>query len=1135
VGSRAVGGAGQGGAVSPPPRDVCAQPAAPIMSRTMLRLRFLGPTSALLDGAPVDLGGPRQRAVLALLAAGRGDTVSTDRISDLLWRGDPPRGATASLQAYVSNLRRALEPDRAPRTPARILVSTPPGYALRLPEECVDAWHFEAALHEARELRPVQACAILREALGWWLGPALAEVADQEWAGTEIARLTELRLAGHEALIAATTRAGQSAEAVELAEAFTREHPLREEGWRLLAEALDACGRRADALATLDRARSTLAAEIGLDPGPGLAWTERALLHQPSNTQAAAETSGDPLFVGRGDELAALEAAATRAREQGGLVLVTGEAGVGKSALLARFAQRLAATGWIVLPGRCPEYDGAPPAWAWAEALRVCAERVPPPPDSPVRTLLETAAPTTAADATAGRFRLHQAVLSWLETAAGSAPLAVLIDDLHRADMETLALLEHVAAAAGRPFLVCAAYRASDADDRLTGTLALLAALAPLRLALDGLPPPDALTLARALCGDGLDQAALRTLAERTGGNPFFLRECARLGTGGQPGKAAGANPGEAAGAVPEGVRDVVRRRVARLPEHGAAVLRIAAVLGRDADVNVLIDAAEAAPDAVLDGLEAAVDAGLLVAPAPGRVGFGHALVRDTVYADLTWLRRARLHLRVAGTLERLHPEDAAALAHHYAQAQSPAAAERAVVHSLHAAELAEHRYAHETAERLYQQAVSALGLVPVPPGGRPERDERTVDLLGRLLRAQVRAGHAFEARGTRQRALDIARAAGRDDLLIAAFSAWTEPTPGKVRSYTDPPDAEIVDTVERLLKDGALDPATRCHLLGVLIQELAETGSARCIEAIEEQQALAPRTGDPLIEAAALGLLRRLTPRELHDGWDVAADRLRELAGTLDLPAYQWHAEQLGAIHAAAHGDPVALRRHLEDGLVLARRYQLAEPEATNRSALAMLAHIQGRFEEAEEHNTRARELLLGLGSHHANPTTWAALFTIRINQGRYEEAEACTRRMYPGFVPSAMVALALAGQGQTAKAASIYRYDMPVERSSAYSANLSMHSQLVVLTKAPESAHRLIEMLIPLRDHFGGATSLMYAFSPLAFNLGELYRLLGDEAAARREFEHAETVARRWQSPYWQRRAEAAAAGASADELGP
>ncbi|GAA3029441.1 hypothetical protein GCM10020229_46110 [Kitasatospora albolonga] len=183
------------------------------------------------------------------------------------------------LQAYVSNLRRLLEPGRGPREAARLLVSEGPGYALRLPRSsgALDARDFERLLVRARELRrPGPA----REGLGLWSGEAYGEFADRPWALGEVARLGELRLSARELLIELDLERGDSAVAVPQALALTEEHPYREEGWRLLALALWAGHRQAEALDALRRARTLLGEELGLDPSPALADLESAVLHQ---------------------------------------------------------------------------------------------------------------------------------------------------------------------------------------------------------------------------------------------------------------------------------------------------------------------------------------------------------------------------------------------------------------------------------------------------------------------------------------------------------------------------------------------------------------------------------------------------------------------------------------------------------------------------------------------------------------------------------------------------------------------------------------------------------------------------------------------------------------------------------------
>ncbi|MBK3580096.1 AAA family ATPase, partial [Streptomyces sp. MBT65] len=390
-------------------------------------MRVLGSLGADVGGKPVELGAPRQRAVLSLLIAARGSVVPVERMADELWRGAPPAKATASLHAYVSNLRRSLEPGRPPRTPATVLVTAPPGYALRLPPDSVDAWRFETWVNRARSAPAEDARQLLADALGWWHGPAFAEFTDEAWAEQEVARLTALHAEARELAVAADLNTGRPAEAIPMAELLVRASPLREEGWRLLALAQWACGRQADALSSLRRATRVLREELGCDPGPALAELEQAVLASrldvlqasvsgparavPSPVPSVDEppSPGQNLFVGRSSELRALEAAAWAARHSGGVMLVTGEAGAGKSALLGRLGGRLRSGGWRVVIGRCPEYEGAPPAWAWVELLVALAHAIPPTYPEELSVLLlkpQHVAASSRDEATAGRFRM---------------------------------------------------------------------------------------------------------------------------------------------------------------------------------------------------------------------------------------------------------------------------------------------------------------------------------------------------------------------------------------------------------------------------------------------------------------------------------------------------------------------------------------------------------------------------------------------------------------------------------------------------------------------------------------------------------------------------------------------------------
>lgn len=325
-------------------------------------------------GQVVELGGPRQRAVLALLIIARGTVVSVDRMIDDVWRGAPPTSATGALHVYISNLRRALEPGRSPRAPARVLLSAPPGYAVEAEHLSVDAWEFEEAVAASANLTPADRRAVLRRALSRWGGPAYAEFADAHWAGVEAARLEQLRRIARERLVEATIWAGEPAEASVEAEALVRDAPLQEEGWRLLALSQYCAGRQADALATLRRARAMLAEDLGLDPGPRLSDLERDMLDSAVAVPAGATAPGTaavlgqahdrpahdgsgpdarrrpPLptpttsLVGRDRELAQLQT--YRADASSRLVTVTGPGGTGKTRMVLASAANGAADGY---------------------------------------------------------------------------------------------------------------------------------------------------------------------------------------------------------------------------------------------------------------------------------------------------------------------------------------------------------------------------------------------------------------------------------------------------------------------------------------------------------------------------------------------------------------------------------------------------------------------------------------------------------------------------------------------------------------------------------------------------------------------------------------------------------------------
>ena len=243
-----------------------------------MRFCVLGPLEAYADGRSVPVGGGRQRALLALLLVHAGEVVSRDRLIEELWAGNPPPGASQSLDAYLSRMRRAFREAGA----GDILATRAPGYVLHAEE--TDARRFEALAAEGREALAAgqagRAARVLAEALALWRGAAYAEVADEPWARAEAGRLAGLRLSAVEDRIEAELTLGHHAALVPELELLVSREPTRERLAGQLMLALYRSGRQADALSAYRAVRRSLVEELGLEPGPELRRLEAAVLAQ---------------------------------------------------------------------------------------------------------------------------------------------------------------------------------------------------------------------------------------------------------------------------------------------------------------------------------------------------------------------------------------------------------------------------------------------------------------------------------------------------------------------------------------------------------------------------------------------------------------------------------------------------------------------------------------------------------------------------------------------------------------------------------------------------------------------------------------------------------------------------------------
>ena len=782
-------------------------------------VRVLGPLEVSQDGVPRPIGARLQRAVLTVLVLARGQVVPADRLADLLWGDSPPPKVTSSLHTTVAHLRRALEPDRAPRSPSSVVVTAPPGY--RVPREAVDvdADRFERLLAEARPLLgsdDARAAGLLEQALDLWRGPALAEFAEEAFARTDAERLETLRLGAVEQYATALLHLGDLPRAVATLQAHVAAHPMREQARAQLARALYLDGRQGQALSVLQEGRRLLRDELGLDPGPELRRLEQQILDQdpalrpvapravtPAGPAVPTTTAPAVHLAGRGAELAALEAwVAAAAAGTGGVVLVTGDAGIGKTAILGALRRMVLARAGVVREVTCRGGRSAPPFWPALQLIRNAAADADAPGRArliaslgPLRGLLPARGDAAVAEPATGGVdpamvlvHLGDALAAALsrDGAERPGPPALLaVDDLHLADAATLRLLGGVAArAADEPTVVALALRSGEGGDdpALVDLLATVGRLPRvLRLDLRALPEEAVLGLVTAEAPPGLSPDDLAAIVRRAEGNPFFALEIAR---------AAGAprTPGADRAGVPPAVSDVLRSRVLRLPDPGPDLLAAAAVANRPVTAEDLAAVTGSPLDAALDALEAAEQSRLVVGTGGGGIVLAHALLADALRAGLPGTRSARLHRALAERLaERCgdDPEQASRIAAHHLAARAidgGAAAvpwlERAADHALTVSALEPLRDAAE-------QLLSVL-----PGSGGPDRVRTELRARSRL--AYVDAwDRGYDSPAIRE--------------YCRSVNAWQLPRPAR------PDDAELLWTATLLhCQVGRLDDADR-------------------------------------------------------------------------------------------------------------------------------------------------------------------------------------------------------------------------------------------------------------------------------------------------------------------------------------
>jgi DNA-binding SARP family transcriptional activator len=730
------------------------------------RIGILGPVELVADG-PVQLGGAMERCLLAVLAVHDGEAVSVAALVDALWDDDPPRTAGKTLQNYVLRLRRAMA-----GVAGLSIVTQPSGYRLRAPPGMVDAKLAESLIGEGRGKLtggdPATAARLLRRALDLWRGPALQEFADRPFAAVEASRLEELREAALEDLFDAELALGRHHEVMAELEGLVTRCPLRERRWGQLMVALYRDGRQAEALGAFHRLRRVLDEDLGVVPGAELRLVHQAILQHSSELAwhpRQRDATGPAGYFGRGPEMSRLLACLEKAAEgRGGVVLLAGEPGIGKSHALRQLIDQAQASPAIVLAGRCVEGAWVPPFRPFAEAIAGYAESVDagrlradlgPAGAALVRIaprlseLLPDLGPPPALQPDEERFRLLDAAAQFFTALSDRAMVLLVLDDLHWADAGTAMMMRHVARTCGQHrLLIAGAYRTTEtANEDLLGDM--LGAMQPetecTTIRLGALDTEAVGQLLAAEAGAPVSPSLITAIGAHTGGNPFFAKEVIhhlaeeRALHEDSSGELETSLPLRA---VPEGVRQVLARRRGRVSVAANALLECGSGFAGPFLFPVAAMAADLDDAAALSALDELLAAGMVrPSAAPERYEFGHALVRHAVYDTLNPSRQARLHRRLAYGLETARSRipactDPAEIVAQYAHSTALPGAEAGVAAAIEAADLAQSAGAHEAAVAFLTTATDLAG---------PD-DERLTTVRGRLGLALAWALHFDEA-----------------------------------------------------------------------------------------------------------------------------------------------------------------------------------------------------------------------------------------------------------------------------------------------------------------------------------------------------------------------------------------------------
>jgi class 3 adenylate cyclase/DNA-binding CsgD family transcriptional regulator len=842
-------------------------------------------------------------------------------------------------------------------------------------------------------------------------------------------------------------------------------------------------------------------------------------------------------FVGREDALSAVRRAWHDAQlGPGRVVLIGGEAGAGKTRLASEFAREAHDEAAFVLYGGCDD-DLALPYQPWVQAADQLLTAVPRASLSGALTArlaplaqllsridwLSTRAPAVIVDPDAERYRTYGAFGALLDELAERGRGLVVLDDLHWAGPQTLALLRYLARAGlPRGILVIGTFRdtGDEVSEPLAGCLADLRRLDVTRLRLTGLDAAAVERLVAAAVDRELDDGLRRLaaeLADRSGGNAFFLAELWRHVVGIAEVAGAGDLWAEKAGrsVVPDSVRDVVGARLTRLSDPARRIIDLAALSGQRVDMQVLELAARLHPDELEAGAGELVAAGLLATMAENTLvyRFEHIIVRETVEAGISGRRRARLHLDLAEAIETAYEADRrpvlAELARHFAAARPLGGHDKAIYYGRRAASQALRAAAYDEA---------AAHLDSVLRFGPPEVER--AEVLLELGTVELRRASYEASREACEEAFRIATQHGATTLAADAAVGFEVAMhfPGLPGGRA----AEMLTQALEMVGDDA--PEVRARVLATLGRALVFAGRGQeGVSTAEAAVALARAVGDPQSLMVALEALTTATD-EPHQ-WLSASRELADLAQRYGDP---WAAAYAAASLLRAY---IALGRLDEAAETLAHQRSVS---AVGRFAMfqfmahtyaAVLALAAADFAAAEREAEQAQARASADGAPYDAGVYGLQMYAIRRAQGRLAEVAPMMRAVAATADPPPLwrpgLAAVYADIGMVDEARSVFATLVPdrfaaVSRDSVWPASLTFLAETCLALGDTEQAVVLYDELTVFRG-FNLMAGMTICFGPADRLLGGLAALLGRVDEAEEHLRVALDLAERSRSPLW------------------